>query len=138
MYDVLRAITILSLEWKIFFHDINKNKRFLFYLFFSVASFNGFSNSKQRRWLKKSSQFQFVTKKHTHIIKVYIFNTKERKKKVCICTCKQQLFMFMILCSMGWLCCWNIFDKSLYFRYISFKSKFSISLFYITVIFIYF
>ena len=37
-----------------------------------------------------------------------------------------------------WLCCWNIFDKSLYFRYISFKSKFSILSFYITVIFIHF
>ena len=40
-------------------------------------------------------------------------------------------------CSIGWLCCWNIFDKSLYFiRYITFKSKFV--LFYITVTFIHF
>ena len=41
-------------------------------------------------------------------------------------------------CSMGWLFYWNMFDKSLFFRYISFKSKFSILLFYITVIFIHF
>ena len=34
--------------------------------------------------------------------------------------------------------CWNIFDKTLFFRYISFKSKFSLLLFYITVIFIHF
>ena len=33
---------------------------------------------------------------------------------------------------------WNIFDKSLHFRAISFKSKFSILLFCVTVIFIHF
>ena len=64
------------------------------------------------RWLKKSSQLWINN------CNVYVFLRNG--------------------CSMGWLCCGNIFDKSLSFRCISFKSKFSIILFYITVFSIHF
>ena len=39
---------------------------------------------------------------------------------------------------MGWLCCWNIFYKSLYFQMYFFQIKISILSFHITVIFLHF
>ena len=72
--------------------------------------------------INKSRQFQFVIKTHTSLNIIY----RKKKKNVCIIdvnnNCNVYAFCVMDVRRDDFF---STFDKSLYYRYTSFKSKFS-------------
>ena len=106
-YFIIRVKNILQVQHQ-------KQKDFIIFSLSKKVLTRELIRIQNKKVIRKLSQFQFVIKTHTHIIKVYKIYKKKERKKICIIDLNNKGCNVYVFCVMNSR--WEI-DKSLCFGY---------------------